>query len=85
VGPATGGEGHALTQPVVNVSIRCPVPINGITITLPDHMPIGCSDSAGHDCTIQGHTALFPFSVPPFESRTFGVTADPPLQHGDLM
>jgi hypothetical protein len=83
VGPATDGEGHILTQPLVNVSLRCSATINGVTITLPEHMPIRCSDSAGHDCTIQGPMALFPFTVPAFEDRSYGVTADPPLERGD--
>jgi hypothetical protein len=85
VGPATDGEGHILTQPVVNISIRCDSPITAITFGIPDHTPTRCSDSAGHDCTIEDGKAVFPFLVPPFEDRSYGITTDPPLERGDRL
>jgi hypothetical protein len=83
VGPATDGEGNILTQPVVNISLRCDSPITGITFGIPDHTPTRCSDSAGHDCTIEDGKAVFPFLLPPFEDRSYGITTDPPLERGD--
>ena len=85
VGPATDGEGHILTQPLVNISLRCDAPLTGVTFGVPDHMPIRCSDSAGHDCTIVDGKAVFPFLVPPFEDRSYGITTDPPLERGDQL
>jgi len=85
VGPATDGQGNVLTQPLVSVSVRCAATINGVTITVPGHTPIRCNDSAGNDCTIQGDLALFPFSVPANEDRSYGVTTDPPLERGDRL
>lgn len=85
VGPATDGEGHVLTQPFVNVAIRCDSQMTGITFGIPDHMPIRCTDSAGHDCTIEGGKAVFPFVLPPFEDRSYSITTDPPLKRGDFL
>ena len=85
VGPATDGEGHILTQPVVNIAIRCDSPLTAITFGIPDHMPNRCTDSAGHDCTIEDGKAVFPFLVPPLEDRSYGITTDPPLERGDFL
>lgn len=85
VGPATDGEGNFLTQPSVNVSIRCEATVNGVTITIDDHTPIRCLDSAGNECTIQGNLAVFPFPVPMGEDRSYGLTTDPPLERGDRL
>jgi hypothetical protein len=82
VGPATDGEGHILTQPLVNVSLSCSVTIQGVTITIPDHLPTMCRDSVGNDCTIQGNLAIFPFDVPGGEDRSYSVATDPPLERG---
>ena len=85
IGPATDGEGNILTQPLVNIAIRCDSPLTGITFAIPDHMPIRCTDSAGHDCTIEDGKAVFPFPLAPFEDRSYGITTDPPLERGDFL
>ena len=85
IGPATDGEGNILTQPIVNIAIRCDSPLTAITFAIPDHMPIRCTDSAGHDCTIQDGKAVFPFPLAPFEDRSYGITTDPPLERGDFL
>ncbi len=85
VGSATDEQGNVLTQPLVNIAIRCDSPLTGITFAIPDHMPIRCTDSAGHDCTIQDGKAVFPFPLAPFEDRSYGITTDPPLERGDFL
>ncbi len=85
IGPATDGEGNILTQPLVNIAIRCDSPLTAITFAIPDHTPIRCTDSAGHDCTIADGKAVFPFGLPAFEDRSFGITTDPPLERGDFL
>ena len=85
VGPATDGEGHVLTEALVDVSIRCNAQINSVTFTITGHTPTRCSDSAGHDCMIDGGAAVFPYLVAPYETRSFDVTTDPPVFHSDLL
>jgi hypothetical protein len=85
VGPATDGEGNILTQPFVDIAIRCDSPLTAITFAIPDHVPIRCSDSTGHDCTIADGKAVFPLLLPPFEDRSFGITTEPPLERGDFL
>jgi hypothetical protein len=83
VGPARDSEGNVLTQPSLSSGIQCNSEINGVTFRIPDHMPIRCQDSAGHECSIQGDMAVFPFVLAPFENWTFNLETNPPLERGD--
>jgi hypothetical protein len=83
IGSATDSEGHVLTQPIFQVRIRCGIEIDGVLLGVEDKAPTRCADSAGHQCVIQGGAALFPFTVPAFQDRSFSIETDPALMRGD--
>jgi len=85
IGPATDGQGNILTPPAVSSSIQCTSLLNSVTLSVPNHTPIRCEDSAGNDCTIRGDEAVFPFLLTPFESRGYNLVTDPPLERGDRL